>query len=329
MTTSIGGTTGITFNDASVQATAATGFGFKNRIINGAMVIDQRGGTISATGTVNTYGVDRWQMRTTLGSADVSMQQSSTAPTGFTNSFLLTVTTADASLASGDLTALVQKIEGYNIADLGWGTAAAQTVTISFQVRSSVTGTYGVGVQNNAGDRSYPSTIVINAANTWETKTITIPGDTSGTWLKTNGPGIYLFFSLGAGSASTGTANVWAAADYRGTTGQVNWCATLNNTFYITGVQLEKGSTATSFDYRPYGTELMLCQRYFQTMPGIFIPALANAYSTYFYKASMRATPTISGGGAGFALGMTNSEVFLPYQTTGGYLTALNATAEL
>jgi hypothetical protein len=240
--------------------------GFKNRIINGAMSVHQRGGTISASATVNTYGLDRFAMRTTLGSAVVSMQQSTTAPAGFYNSLLCTVTTADASLAADDLTALFQRIEGVNVADLGWGTANAQTVTLSFQVRSSVTGTYGVGIQNDAGNRSYPSTITINAADTWETKTITIPGDTSGTWnLGTTSTALYVFVSLGAGSNYTGgTTNAWNAADRRGASGQVNWCATLSNTFYITGVQLEKGSTATSFDYRPYGTELALCQRYYE-----------------------------------------------------------------
>ena len=229
------------------------------------MQVNQRGGTISASATVNTYGVDRFAMRTTLGSAVVSMQQSTVAPANFYNSLLCTVTTAASSLAADDLTALFQRIEGVNVADLGWGTANAQPVTLSFQVRSSVTGTYGVGVQNDAGNRSYPSTYTINAANTWETKTITIPGDTSGTWnLGTTSTALYLFFSLGAGSNYTGgTTNAWNAADRRGASGQINWCATLSNTFYITGVQLEKGSTATSFDYRPYGTEFMLCQRYY------------------------------------------------------------------
>ena len=299
MSMTINGTSGLVFNDASTQNTAATGFGFKNRIINGAMMIDQRGGVISATGTDNIYGVDRWQMRTTSGSTVVSMQQSSTAPAGFINSFLLTVTTADASLASGDVCCLVQKIEGLNISDLGWGTANAQPITVSFWVRSSVTGTYGAGVQNSAGNRSYPSSFVINSANTFEYKTITIAGDTTGTWLTTNGVGVYLWFSLASGTSTQGTANSWAAADYRGTTGQVNWGATLSNTFYITGVQLEKGSTATSFDYRPYGTELALCQRYYWkvTATGYF-PCIGLARGTTItrnmiaFPVPMRVVPT-------------------------------------
>jgi hypothetical protein len=279
------------------------GLSFKNRIINGDMGIDQRGGTITATGTDNIYGVDRWQMRTTSGSTVVSMQQSTTAPAGFTNSFLLTVTTADASLASGDIACLVQKIEGLNVADLGWGTANAKTVTLSFWVRSSVTGTYGAGVQNSAGNRSYPSSFVINSANTYEYKTITIPGDTTGTWLTTNGVGIYLWFSLSAGSNSLGTANSWAAADYRGTTGQVNWGATLSNTFYITGVQLEVGTTATSFDYLPYTTELQLCQRYYNKITCAGEGVLGWCDSTtaticmYYHPVDMRSSPTLQTSG--------------------------------
>lgn len=293
--------------NASVNGTAvwnaASTFGFKNRIINGGMQVNQRGGTISASATVNTYGIDRFAMRTTLGSAVVSMQQSTVAPANFYNSLLCTVTTAASSLAADDLTALFQRIEGVNVADLGWGTASAQPVTLSFQVRSSVTGTYGVGVQNDAGNRSYPSTYTINAANTWETKTITIPGDTSGTWnLGTTSTALYVFFSLGAGSNYTGgTTNAWNAADRRGASGQVNWCATLSNTFYITGVQLEKGSTATSFDYRPYGTELQLCQRYFcifngsASSAGLLNQALwtaTTAYGVLPFPVTMRATPT-------------------------------------
>jgi hypothetical protein len=309
MSVSYGGES-ITFEDGSKVSSGWTEF--KNRIINGAMTIHQRTGTITASGLVNTYGVDRWQVRTTAGSANVSMQQSSTAPVGFTNSLLLTVTTADASLASDDLTALVQKIEGHNVSDLGWGTANAQPITISFRVRSSLVGTYGVGVQNNDSTRSYPSTFTINVADTWEDKTITIPGDTTGTWnLGTTSTALYLFFSLAAGSGISGPANAWVAADDRGTTGQVNWCATLNNTFYITGVQLERGSTASSFEYRPYGTELALCQRYYcktyqQTAaPGtatdtncVFFALQGNcsyARTQWKFPVTMRATPTVVG----------------------------------
>ncbi len=288
--------------------------GFKNRIINGGMQINQRGGTISASGTVNTYGVDRFAMRTTSGSVVASMQQSTVAPTGFYNSLLCTVTTADASLASDDLTALHQKVEGVNVADLGWGAAGAQAVTLSFWVRSNLTGTYGVGVQNNDSNRSYPSTYTINSANTWEYKTVTIPGDTTGTWnLGATSTALYVFFSLSAGSGFTGgTTNAWNASDRRGASGQVNWGATLNNNFYITGVQLEEGSTATSFDYRPYGTELALCQRYFQ-------------YSHYYFEYAVGSTGSLGGPFLSFVTAMRASPTFTVIATSGSN-TTVNGT---
>ena len=291
--------------------------GFKNRIINGGMQVNQRGGTISASGTVNTYGVDRFAIRSTSGSVVTSMQQSTVAPTGFYNSLLCTVTTADTSLASDDLTALHQKVEGVNVADLGWGAAGAQAVTLSFWVRSNLTGTYGVGVQNNDSNRSYPSTYTINSANTWEYKTVTIPGDTTGTWnLGTTSTALYVFFSLSAGSGFTGgTTNAWNASDRRGASGQVNWGATLSNNFYITGVQLEEGSTATSFDYRPYGTELALCQRYFYapaSRTGSVVVRISSTTNCTL-PVSMRTTPTLAvfgvGGWAGGTSGTYDQDV--------------------
>jgi hypothetical protein len=313
MTTTINGTTGITFNDASVQATAATGFGFKNRIINGAMVIDQRnaGAAITAGGSA-LFPVDRFDCFGQVADGVFTAQQSTNAPAGFKNSLVCTVTTADSSIGSAQFYLIRQSIEGFNAADLGWGTANAQTVTLSFWVRSSLTGTFGGAIRNSAQDRSYPFTYVINAANTFEYKTVTIVGDTSGTWLTDNGIGIRLDWSLGDGSARLGTAGAWAGANYSGATGQVNLIATSGATFYITGVQLEKGSTATSFDYRPYGTELALCQRYYcQSTNLVAANALYNSADCIYmsswnytggnwigqaqpFPVSMRTTPTVS-----------------------------------
>ena len=263
MTVSISGTDGVTFNDNSVQNTAATGFGFKNRIINGAMVIDQRNNGASVTPTVdNVFTLDRWSTAITVTSK-YSVQQSSTAATGFTNSLLATSLTAY-SVAAGDIFALKHTIEGFNVSDLGFGAAGASTVTVSFWVRSSLTGTFGGALQNGAQNRSYPFSFTISAANTFEYKTVTIAGDTSGTWLTNNGKGLLLWFSLGTGTTYSGTANAWASSLYFQPTGSTSVVGTNGATFYITGVQLEKGSTATSFDYRPYGTELALCQRYFE-----------------------------------------------------------------
>jgi hypothetical protein len=255
--------------DASVTpaklSSAAQYTGLKNRIINGAMVIDQRnaGASVTAPAGSTTYFTDRWAiLELTDGSA--TGQQVTTAPTGFSNSLLVTVTSADSSLTTNQQITIIQRIEGFNTADLSFGTANASTVTLSFWVRSSVTGTFSGSLRNSANDRSYPFTYTISSANTFEQKSVTIAGDTSGTWIgATNGIGLEVIFSLGAGPDRSGTANAWASSNLVSATGATNLMATNGATFYITGVQLEKGSTATSFDYRPYGTELALCQRYF------------------------------------------------------------------
>jgi hypothetical protein len=247
--------------DSNVQGDL--GISFKNRIINSNMVIDQRNAGAAVT-TDNTYSVDRFLFReTTDGTA--SIQQSSTAPTGFSNSILFTVTSADSSLATNQYAAIQQRIEGFNTADLNWGTANAKTVTLSFWVRSSVTGAFGGSLSNSAADRSYPFTYTISAANTFEYKTVTIAGDTTGTWLTTNGIGIQLNLTMGAASNLLGTANTWASAFYIGVTGDTNLMATNGATFYITGVQLEVGTQATTFTTAggSYGAELQLCQRYY------------------------------------------------------------------
>lgn len=251
--------------DTPSNATALSPYtGFKNRIINGAMMISQRNGTSSITATDGSFGVDRFKTAI-VGTGVFTMQQSTTAPTGFSFSQLLTVTTADSSIAATDEYSYRHFVEGFNFADMMWGTANAQTVTLSFWVRSSVTGTYAVGLRNDAANRTYPATYTISAANTWEQKTITIAGDTSGTWVgATNGIGVGIIFSLGAGSNYQGTANAWNNGNVWSTSSATQWISNSGATFYITGVQLEKGSTATSFEYRPYGTELQLCQRYYQ-----------------------------------------------------------------
>ena len=235
--------------------------GMRNRIINGDMRIDQRATTVTAG---STYTVDRWQVDQLTTSGAVSFAQSSTAPTGFTKSLKITVTSTDASVASTDLIDFRHWIEGYNVADFGLGTAAASTFTLSFWVNSSLTGTYGVSVRNSDGNRVYVATYTINSANTWEQKTITIAGDTTGTWLTDNGRGLGISFTVMTGSNFQGTAGVWGTTNNRSTSSQANLLANAGATFYITGVQLEKGSAASAFEYRQYGQELVLCQRYYQ-----------------------------------------------------------------
>jgi len=235
----------------------------KNRIINGAMAIDQRNAgaslNLSATGQ---YTIDRWQAwEDTDGT--MTAQQSSVAPAGFTNSLLFTTGTADSSLAAGQFCATQQRIEGFNVADLGFGTANAQTFTLSFWVRSSLTGTFGGSFKNSASTRSYPFTYSISVANTWEQKSVTVAGDTSGTWLTTNGIGLTVTFGLGVSSTQSGTAGSWQSSDFLSATGAVSVIGTAGATFYITGVQLEVGSSATGFEYVNYQTSLANCQRYY------------------------------------------------------------------
>jgi hypothetical protein len=250
----------ITFNDSSVQNTAATGFGFKNRIINGAMVIDQRnaGASVSTSGS---YPVDRFVISNPTTS--FTSQRSTTAPTGFKNSLLYTSVTGGAA-GSTDRIIIRSRIEGFSWDDMGWGTASAQTVTLSFKVRSSLTGTFSGSLRNGNEDRSYPFSFTISAANTFEDKSVTIVGETTGTWDTGNGTAVQLSFDMGSGSSKRTTAGAWVSGDYVGVTGAVSVSATTGATFYITGVQLEKGSTATSFDYRDIGRELIMCQRFFE-----------------------------------------------------------------
>ena len=240
---------------------------FKNRIINGDMRIDQRnaGASVTPTSGSDTFIVDRFSIYASQSSKLTAQQNagSVTPPTGFTN--YLGVTSSSAySITSSDWFSIRQPIEGLNMADLGWGTANAKTITLSFWVRSSLTGTFGGSLRNSAGNRSYPFTYTINSANTWELETITIAGDTTGTWLATNGIGVSVFWGLGVGSSNSGTSGSWVAAGYGSATGATSVVGTSGATFYITGVQLEVGSIATGFEYVDYTTQLAMCQRYFQ-----------------------------------------------------------------
>jgi hypothetical protein len=274
-------------------------YGFKNRIINGAMVIDQRNAGASITPTNGQYSVDRYKCLLSQASKYSAQQNagSVTPPVGFSNYLGITSSSAY-SVVAGDYFALQQPVEGFNTADLGWGTANAKTITISFQVYSSLTGTFGGSIINSATNRSYPFTYTISSANTWTTASITIAGDTSGTWVgATNGVGMYVIFGLGVGSTYSGTAGSWSSNYYFSATGATSVVGTNGATFYITGVQLEKGSTATSFDYRPYGTELQLCQRYYQVgssgAVGKFTSTTNLGYGIVF-PIPMRSTPTVS-----------------------------------
>ena len=245
------------------------GLSFKNRIINGDMLISQRNGTSSVTPTATTfpwpYNVDRWlTVQTQASRFSVQQNQGSvTPPPGFTTYVGIT-SLGTTSFGASDVFLLQQRIEGLNISDLGWGTANASAVTLSFWVRSSLTGTFSGSFNNSADNRSYVHTYTISAANTWEYKTITIPGDTTGTWATDNSAGILVSFSLGVGSTNTGAAGSWVSGLRLNATGAVNVLGTNGATFQVTGVQFEKGTVATSYDYLPYTTEFSLCERYFR-----------------------------------------------------------------
>ena len=314
------------------QASTGVSQGFKNRIINGAMVIDQRNAGASITVSSGTnFNVDRFKSSNQT-TAVVTLQQVSDAPIGFVNSSKFTVTTADSSIGSTEICYIAQLIEGFNVADLGWGTANAKTVTLSFWVKSSITGLMGGAISNTV--RSYPYSYTINSANTWEYKTVTIAGDTSGTWNTTNSIGIIVYFNIGCGTDYLNTPGVWVTAEDFGPTGQVNVISTLNATWQVTGVQLEVGSTATSFEYRDFGTELQLCQRYFECSYDYGVPvgdvnanALARAtlgiygannqsYGVFYYKVNKRAVPTVT-----YYNGNGTAGQLTVYPTSGGSTT--------
>jgi len=280
-------------------------FGFKNRVVNGAMVIDQRnnGGTVS---TSTSSIVDNFKVIKDTSSGTFTANQSSTVPSsGFVKSILFTVGTAFTP-AAGENNFIKHIIEGYNTADFNFGSSSAATVTLSFWVRSSLTGTFGGSLRNGAGDRSYVFSYTISSANTFEFKTITIPGSTAGSWNTTNGNGFEIAWGLGIGSNFLNTAGAWYSGNYIGATGQTNVTSTAGATVYITGVQLEKGSIATSFDFRPYTTELQLCQRYYQKVSGginggayQFFAVLTFENSTSGFgalalKVTMRTQPTVT-----------------------------------
>ena len=322
MAVSINGSTGITSPGGDVSTSLTTGsvttsgtnsvaaltvnsnnisavnsLGFRNRIINGDMRIDQRNAGASVTVT-DAYITDRWEVRENTDGA-VTAQQVSDAPSGFINSLKITTTTADASLTTDQILRVTQPIEGLNISDFAFGTASASAVTLSFWVKSSLTGTYAGVYANSTSNRSYVFTYVINSANTWEQKSVAITGDTTGTWVTTNARGAVATFSLGAASSYNGTAGVWTAADVRSVSGAVSVIGTLSATWQITGVQLEAGTVATPFERRDYGRELIMCQRYYeiQDVGGgdsyLYYTAGNNVFlASYGFSAAKRAAPT-------------------------------------
>ena len=294
---------------------------FRNRIINGAMVIDQRnaGVSVATSSGTSVYTVDRWAAIYSQTSKFTIQQLTTTPPTGYTNYLGITSSSAYTVGASEQFN-IFQAIEGYNIADLGWGTANAKTVTLSFWVQSSLTGIFGGVLSNNGKARTYPFTYTISSANTWTPISLTIAGDTSGTWNTTNSVGMYVVFGLGVGATVSATAGSWnGAGSIFGATGATSVVGTNGATFYITGVQLEVGTNATSFDYRPYTTELQLCQRYLPAINSTgtnsqicmsYAYSTTNAQCVFPFPVTPRTAPTgiTSTAASGFTWqGNTNS----------------------
>ena len=273
----------------------------KNLVINGAMEVAQRG---TSAVTINsgsaTYRLDRFYASGASSAGVFTVEQSTDTPTDFKNSLKVTVTTADSSIGSTTNYRVNQNIEGQNISSLNYGSSDAKTVALSFYVKSSLTGTFGGKLGNSARDRSHPFTYTISSANTWEKKTVTITGDTSGTWLDTNGIGFELVWSIGAGADRLGTAGTWAGVRYDGASGQTNIIATNSSTWFITGVQLEVGQNATEFEHEPFERTMARCQRYCYNAAGVdmWIGGSSGTGSSHDYyipvsfPVDMRATPS-------------------------------------
>ena len=286
--------------DGTCTAKITNSLSNRNKIINGAQVVDQRGLATEATPAHDAYLTDRWNAHLSQGSK-YKVQQVTESPAGFTNSLKVTSLSAYTPLAA-DYFLINQYIEGYNMSDLGWGAVGAKTVTISFWVRSSVTGNYALALRqpwNRAQNQSY----TISSADTWEKKSLTFTGDTSGTWNTTNGQGMSVGFILGGGSNYEATSGSWGAGSHFRFSGATNLVATNAATFYVTGVQLEVGDVATDFEHRSYGDELARCQRYcYEHLLGanqyasIMLGGYYNSsriYGSIKFPVTMRTAPTM------------------------------------
>ena len=341
-----------TINDASGGSNAVLygvaapvgSMGNRNRIINGDMRIDQRnaGASVTTSSGTTVYTLDRWQAIYSQTSKFTVQRNagSVTPPAGFTNYLGITSSSAY-SVGASEQFNIHQIIEGFNVADLGWGAAGAQSVTLSFWVRSSLTGTFGGVLLNDGKSRAYPFTYTISAANTWEQKTVTIAGDTSGTWKTDTSAGVFVSFGLGVGSTVSATAGSWTGAgNIFGATDATSVVGTNGATFYITGVQLEAGSVASPFERRDYGRELMMCQRYLWKLDasnganinGNTYPlatlTTANVWLPVTQRAAGTLTYTIGGGSLNSATASANNVVFIG-PSGGFYLTAAMSAAEL
>ena len=329
-TTTVGG--GVTISESGIEA---SGIGItcaningqaisgrRNKIINGAMQVAQRGTSFTVS---DAYTLDRYKFKISGGGA-ATITQDSTTPDDFSYSYKVDVTTADTSVASGDHGVIMHVVEGYEFAPSNFGSSAAKTCTLSFYVRSNKTGTYGVAFQNSAQNRSCIQEYTINSADTWERKSITIPADTGGSWNTTNGIGLKVTWGLMGGSTyATSTLGSYNGSNVFLTSNQVNLFDSTSNEWYMTGAQVEIGSQATAFEHRSYAEELTLCYRYFHRIkPTTAYSAygVGGAYSNTQAVAQihlpvpLRASPTFSYNGA----------LSTYYDVVGGFINFSNMT---
>jgi hypothetical protein len=313
----------VTINNMSNQS-------FRNRIKNGDCRIDQRnaGASVAFAANTNGYTIDRWKL-TQNGTAASTVQRSTVVPTGqgFTNSLLTTITTAETAVGTGNKTCgYYYMLEGYDTSDFGWGTTSAQTITISFWVRSSVVGTYSFSVMNTAWNRSYNSSYTITTANTWEKKIFTVPGDTGATSMDTtNGTALSLVFDLGFSPMyESATANAWQGSSSYALSGCTKLSSTVGATFYLTGLQLEVGTSATEFERRPFGVELALCQRYYEK--SYLLSTVVGSNSTQGLHQGINATDGNQVTGLRFMVAKRDAPTVTIWSKTGTVATVSNTS---
>ena len=283
----------------------------RNLIINGKFSIFQRGTGATTVNGNDVFAADRFKGWAN-GGGTYTVEQSTDVPNNeFEYSAKLTNTGVDSSVAAGDFYAYATDIEGYNVSQLAYGHSEAKAVTLSFWVKSSLAGTYCIALYSTTANRSHIKEYTISSANTWEKKTITISsGDTTGSWNRTNGNGLRIYWDLGSGSTYQASADTWLASQDFSTTNQAAWIGSASATFYITGVQLEIGEQDTPFEHRSYGDELAACQRYFTRVPTIdgstAYAFLATGMATdttavdipISFPVTMRANPTLTTSGS-------------------------------
>jgi len=290
----------MTSNARELAQIPSTPSGRRNIVINGAMQVAQRG---TQTGHATGYTLDRWNVRTT-GSARFTVSKDTDVPSGqgFGSSIKIDVTTADTDAGTGDFGAFRTVLEGQDVQSICKGSSNAKELTLSFWIKSTVTGTYTVELYDSDNARQVSKSYTVNTSNTWEKKTITFPADTTGSFDNDNAASLFLQFGLAMGSDFAGgtLSTTWTSANTPDRfAGQVNAFSSTSNNIYLTGVQLEVGSVATEFEHRSFGEELALCQRYYEEydFPANFrMMSTTDGYAqiVVHYKVEKRASATMT-----------------------------------